>query len=255
MNGTRSKPIRYLINGLGFVVIAVLLNAGCVSLERKMLFHPTHYDSSNGLTPWKLDDEIIGYSRTVPQPKNIWLMLHGNAGQAADRRYAIPNFASDDSVFILEYPGFGLRSGTPSRKSINAAAEQAYQVLRKQFPANRICVASESIGSGAASYLGSVSNPPDKIVFIVPFDHLRNVAKEHVSTITVALLLRDDWDNIAAMATYQGAVDIFGAEADDIIPVAHARKLADSIPQANFFMIAGGHNDWSFGNKVKIRCD
>jgi hypothetical protein len=233
----------------------MLLNAGCASLERKMLFHPSHDNKRNGLAPWIVDNEVIGYSRMVAQPRNIWLMLHGNAGQAADRSYALANFADDDSVFILEYPGFGLRKGTPSRDSINAAAEQGFRALRKQYPSSRVCVVSESIGSGPASYLGGVSNPPDKLVMIVPFDHLRDVAKQHVSAITVALLLRDDWDNVAALATYQGAVDIFGAEADDIIPVAHARKLADSISQAKFFLISGGHNDWSVGGKVKIRCD
>lgn len=255
MNGMRSKPGRYLTLGFGLALLFILIIGGCGSLERKMLFHPTHDDVSNGLTPWILENKLIGYSRQVSQPKNIWLMLHGNGGQAAGHSYALPSFSSDDSVFILEYPGYGLREGTPSRKSFNAAAEQAYRALRKQFPDNHVCVAGQSIGSGVASYLSTLPIPPDKIVLIVPFDHLRDVAREHASTITVALLLSDDWDNVAMLSHYHGAIDIFGAQEDDMIPIAHAKRLADSIPQAKFFMIAGGHNDWSFGDKVKIRCE
>jgi hypothetical protein len=86
---------------------------GCSSIERKMLFFPTHGSGFFGLAPWTKDGEIIGFSRKVDAPKTVWLMLHGNGGQAADRIYAIPSFSSEDSVFILEY----LRGGARRRHS------------------------------------------------------------------------------------------------------------------------------------------
>ena len=233
----------------------LLLNVGCVSLQRKLLYYPSHHDATNGLTPWLVAGNLIGYAREVPQPKNIWLMIHGNGGQAADRAYAIHNFADDDSIYLLEYPGYGNRDGTPSMKSFNAAAAEAYLELRQRYPALPVCVVVESIGSGPSSYLATLPNPPNKIVLVVPFDTLALVAKEHAPAWLVSLVLRDRWDNVASLANYRGPVDIFGAEADDLIPVTHARALASTIPQARFTVIAGGHNDWSNGNQVQIRFD
>jgi pimeloyl-ACP methyl ester carboxylesterase len=231
----------------------LLLDAGCVTLQRKLLYFPTHHDETNGLAPWLKDGRLIGYAREVPHPKNVWLMMHGNGGQAADRAYAIHDFADDDSLYILEYPGYGLRTGTASRKSINAAATEAYLELRRRYPSLPVCVAGESIGSGAASFLATLPKAPDKIVLVVPFDKLSMVAREHAPAWLVRIVLRDNWDNIAALAGYRGPVDIFGAQMDTVIPVKHAQALAASIPQARFTLLAGGHNDWSRGDQVRIR--
>jgi len=197
--------------------------------------------------------EIIGYTRKVESPGNIWLMLHGNAGQASDRLYAVPSFSTEDSVFILEYPGYGNREGVPSKEAFNRAAKEAYLFLRETYPHIPVCVAGESIGSGPASSLSSLSPPPDKLVLIVPFDKLSLVAKDHFPSFVVSLILKDDWDNVAALSNYKGPVEIVGAEADTIIPVGHAKALAAAIPGSKLEIIGGGHNDWSYRGRVTIR--
>jgi uncharacterized protein len=241
---------------LGFLLIAVvlLLTLGCSScIQRKLLYFPSHRPDDNGLAPWTRNGEIIGYARTVESPMNVWLMIHGNAGQASDRAYALPSFSPDDSVFILEYPGYGMRKGVPSEKTINQAAQEAYLLLRDTYPKIPVCVVSESIGSGPACTLAAIARPPDKFVLIVPFDKLSLVAKDHFPSIVVSLLLRDNWDNVEALSHYKGPVDIFGAEADTVIPVAHAKALAAGVPTAKFTLIQGGHNGWSESGQVSIR--
>jgi len=66
-------------------------------------------------------------------------------------------------------------------------------------------------------------------------------------------MLRDAWDNVESMKHYTGPVDIFGADQDLIIPVAHARALARQIPGAQFIEITGGHDDWSMLAQVIIQ--
>jgi pimeloyl-ACP methyl ester carboxylesterase len=231
----------------------LLVSFGCATLERKLLFFPSHRPGDNGLEPWTNNGQVIGYSRKVESPKTVWLMTHGNGGQAADRVYALTSFAPEDSVFILEYPGYGLRSGTPARESINRSAKEAYLLLRKAHPGIPVCVAGESIGSGPACSLATLATPPDKLVLIVPFDKLSLVAKDHFPSLLVGLILADDWDNGGALSQYKGPVDIFGAEADTVIPVGHAKALAAGIPAAKFVLITGGHNDWSHESRVSIR--
>lgn len=222
-------------------------------IERQFLFYPTHRSDNNGLDPWTRNGEVIGYARKVESPKNVWLMLHGNGGQACDRVYALPHFSDEDSVFILEYPGYGTRKGTPSKRSFNRAARDAYVLLREAYPHLPVCVAAESIGSGPATCLGGLPVKPDKLVLIVPFDKLSAVAEDHFPAFLVRLFLRSNWDNVAALSNYKGPVDIFGAEGDDIIPVKHAKALADAVPGSKLTIITGGHNDWSYGERVKIR--
>ncbi len=226
---------------------------GCQALQRSALFYPTHHDGDGGLARWTNDGALLGFAREVPEPENVWLMLHGNGGQAADRVYALGAFSPRDSVFIMEYPGYGKREGKPSRDSFDAAALAAYQLLRTRFPARPVCVAAESIGSGPAASLGAAIQPPDKLVFIVPFDDLKSVGKDHMPYAPMSLLLAGSWNNVESLAKYHGPMDVFGAEKDQVIGVRHAQALAASRPQAKFHLLRGGHNDWSVQPEVAIR--
>jgi pimeloyl-ACP methyl ester carboxylesterase len=233
--------------------VFLLLATGCSTIERQLLYFPSHRPASGGLTPWTKDGAVIGYARQVEAPKNVWLMLHGNGGQASGRGYALPSFSPQDSVFILEYPGYGNRPGVPSRDAFNRAATEAYAFLRASYPRVPVCAAGESLGTGPASHLASLPSPPDKVVLIVAFDQLSLVAREHYPTLVVGLLLSDDWDNVAALSHYRGPVEIYGAAADTVIPVTHAKALAAAVPGAKFVLIDGGHNDWSRQDRVRIR--
>jgi len=239
-----------------FVIVAVLLAAllalGCHTIQRKALFFPSHDARNNGFTPWEHGGKTIGFAREVANPRNVWLFLHGNGGQAADRTYAMHAFADDDAVFILEYPGYGQREGTPSRRAIDAAARVGYADLRARFPGKPLCVAGESLGSGPASVLSREQPAPDKIVLVVPFDRITDVARDHVRWLPVGLLLMGTWDNIDALRGYSGPFEIFGAEKDEVIAVRHAQALAQSVPQAKFHLIAGGHG-WANGRDVTFR--
>jgi len=234
------------------IVFGAVLLLSCQSFVRSQLFYPTHATDDKGLARWMRDGTLIGFARPVTDPVNVWLLLHGNGGQAADRVYTFDRFSDRDAVYILEYPGYGSRPGTPSRKEFDAAALEGYQLLRAQFPGKPVCVVTESIGSGPGSTLARATPSPDKLVFIVPFDDLKSVAREHVPYLPTGLMLSGSWDNVEALAGYTGPVDVFGAERDTIIPVRHARRLAASLPQAKFQLIPGGHNDWSDQSQVRV---
>lgn len=234
-------------------IIGAALLPACESLTRGALFYPTHHDNDRGLARWLHEGSLLGFAREVPAPENVWLMLHGNGGQVADRAYALGRFSQQDSVFIMEYPGYGQRSGKPSRSSFDEAAREAYAVLRARFPGTPVCVVAESIGSGPAATLGALEMPPDKLVFIVPFNDLKSVARDHVSFVPVGLLLAGSWNNVEALANYHGPMDVFGASDDQVIHASHAQALAASRPQARFRLLKGGHNDWSVQPELLIR--
>ena len=247
---TATILLRAMVIAYGLLLVLV----GC--MQRRLLFFPSQQNSASlaagsGFTRWEIAGQYAGYARVVDRPGRVWLMLHGNGGQAAGRAYVLPFLAATDSVYVLEYPGYGDRPGKPSKTSINQAALQAYEALAAQFGRSRMCVLGESLGSGPAAYLGTVRNPPSRIVLMVPFDVLRKVAQEQYPFLPVRLLMLDQWNNNATLKQYKGRVDIWGARQDDVIPVAHARNLAASVPGSIYHAFAGNH-DWADGERIKL---
>lgn len=253
----RARPRRLFKRWLRIVAVPLALYLLLVTVvyfrQRSMLFFPAHNAApSTVLTPWSDGKRTIGYCREAPNAATVWLMMHGNAGQAADRDYVLSRMSDRDSLYVLEYPGYGLREGKPSMESMNRAASEAYQLLRTRNPNTAVCVLGESIGSGPACALAREKVPPDKIVLVVPFDSLVSVASERFFFLPVRLMLRDAWNNVETLRHYAGPVEIFGAANDAIIPIEHARALATKIPGAHFVAISGGHNDWSENKQLKI---
>lgn len=238
---------------------AVVLSLGAVGLtamtlgQRSFIYFPSHRIVSTELVPWRgADRDVWGYARPVESPRAVWLMLHGNAGQAADRGYAMKRTSANDAFYVLEYPGYGQRPGKPSRATIDLAAAEAYGWLRARYPGRPICVLGESLGSGPAASLARQPVPPDKIVLVVPFDTFAAVAARHMPYVPVRWLLRDRWDNLHALQGYRGQVEIFAARDDRIIPYEHAERLARSLPGARFTLLNGGHNDWSVQPNLRL---
>jgi pimeloyl-ACP methyl ester carboxylesterase len=231
--------------------VYVVCGALVFGLQRSLLYLPSHHAPSGALREWQVDGQTVGYCREVTHPRAIWMMTHGNAGQASERDYVLGSLPANASLYILEYPGYGQRAGSPSRDSINAAALLAYLSLRGLHPGTSICLLGESIGSGPACYLSSASPPPDKIVLVVPFDTLSSVAQDHMPVFPAGMMLRDRWNNIESLRGYRGPVEIYGAAEDTVIPIAHARRLAEAT-HARFTEIPMGHNDWSMTSRVRL---
>ena len=245
------KPVLRIV-----VILCVLYMVAGVTIyfrQRSMLFFPTHAALSTRLTPWSVGSRTIGFCREVSNAHTIWLMTHGNAGQAADRDYVLPRMSEQDSLYVLEYPGYGLREGSPSLESMNQAASEAYQLLRSRNPSTPVCVLGESIGSGPACALAREQVPLAKMVLVVPFDSLVHLASRKFPFLPIRLMLRDRWDNVESLREYDGPVEIYGAKDDAIIPIEHAKALAHALSKAHFTAIPGGHNDWSECGQVKIK--
>jgi len=246
----KNKPFLALAGG----VCAIYLSAVVLvySTQRSMLFFPSHEALASSLSAWKDGERTIGFCHEATKPRTIWLLAHGNAGQAAGRGYVLRCLAPEDSLYVLEYPGYGFREGAPSKKAMDDALLQAYTLLCSRNPGIPIGVIGESIGSGPACMLAQAKPAPVKIILFVPFDTLASVASEKMPFLPVGLMLRDAWDNRAALEHYDGPIDIFGAIDDSVIPFEHAKRLAASLPHSHFKAILGGHNDWRTSPGVMI---
>jgi pimeloyl-ACP methyl ester carboxylesterase len=176
-------------------------------------------------------------------PEGSVLIVHGNAGWAINRAYmAMPiHAAAALDVYILEYPGFGARAGSPGETSLLAAADEAFENLPENLPAY---VVSESLGTGVAAHLAQKypANVAGLALF-VPYDKLASVAENHVPFIPAYFLLWDRFDPAAWLKNYHGPIKVIVAGSDEIIPPILGQRLYDGYNGPKILqVIPGAHH-------------
>ena len=240
------------------VAVAYIFLCVCVcALQRKLLYFPTKIPADavvqagaeHGFVPWKNPaGQIIGWKiPATGTAAGSVLIVHGNAGCALDRDYLarpVHDAASVD-VFVLEYPGYGARDGSPSKKSFIAAAEEAFQLLPTNSPRY---VVSESIGAGVACELAK--NHPSEVAglaLLVPYHNLASVAQRQMWFLPAYFLLLDRFNPEECLRSYRGPVKFAVAGADEVIGPKSGLRLFESYAGPKELQVFPGahHNDVS----------
>lgn len=196
------------------------------------------------------DGNWLGWRQPSPGASRRVLVMHGNAGQALDRRYFTELFrglheSGPWEVTVLEYPGYGPRGGKPSEQALRDAALQAMDLLQAER-AGPVLLLGESLGSGVAAHVAA--GRPDTvagIVLVTPFASLGAVAQHHMPFLPVALLLRDRFDNLKLLADFEGPMVIVTGTDDTIVPepLALPLKTAHRGPLLHWSQPGAGHNN------------
>lgn len=239
-----------------------MLFAGC---ERSLIYYPANPPEeqlqrtarSQGLEPWRNDQgERIGWVARADSEgteRTAVIVFHGNAGHAANRAYYPQGFSAAAGelpwdIFILEYPGYGSRPGSPSESAIKKAARSAVDGLLEEGYSSLFLV-GESLGSGVASHLAA--ELPDRIrglLLVTPFTSLQDVARSHYPNFVVSMLLSERYDNVEALSRYEGPVAVLLAERDEVVPAELGRRLYESYEGPKKLWVQKGrtHNTLSF---------
>jgi pimeloyl-ACP methyl ester carboxylesterase len=247
---------RSFLRVLQLLVIAYLLVVlAALIFQRRLIYFPTKIPADviesvaaeHGFVPWKNPSgQIIGWKILASGASTgSVLIVHGNAGCALSRDYlAWPiHDAADMDVFVLEYPGYGARPGSPGKKSMDAAAEEAFQLLPTNSPRY---VVSESIGAGVACELAK--NHPAEIAglaLFVPYDNLAKVAQKQMPILPAYFLLLDRFNPADCLKSYHGPVKMIIAGADEVIGAASGQRLFDGYAGPKNLQVFPGahHND------------
>jgi pimeloyl-ACP methyl ester carboxylesterase len=238
-------------------VAYIFLCVCCFVLQRKLLFFPTKIPADaavqagaeHGFVPWKNPaGQIIGWKILASGASTgSVLIVHGNAGCAIERDYLAQPIhdAEPVDVFVLEYPGYGARDGSPSKASFVAAAEEAFQLLPTNLPRY---VVSESIGAGVACELAK--NHPSEVAgmaLLVPYHNLAAVAQRQMWFLPAYLLLLDRFNPEECLCSYHGPVKFVVAGADEVIGPKSGLRLHESYGGPKELQVFPGapHNDVS----------
>jgi hypothetical protein len=238
---------------LALAAYSVLSLIACVC-QRRLIYFPTKIPADavesaapeHGFAPWKNPDgRIIGWKIPASGPATgSVLIVHGNAGCALGRDYIaqpIHETAAVD-VFVLEYPGYGAREGSPSKTSLVAAAEEAFRLLPSGLPKY---VVSESIGAGVACQLAR--NHPSEVAglaLLAPYHNLASVAQRQMWFLPAYWFLLDRFNPAVDLKNYRGPVQFVVAGADEILGPETGRKLfAGYAGPKNLQVFPGAHHN------------
>ena len=224
-----------LLLPIGYLAICTLL----YFKQDRMVFIPTKGKEADldkratewAFEPWKnAQGERIGWQSREGDPQNVLLVFSGNGGQALNRVHyrEFTETAGDWKTYLLEYPGYGARSGVPSEASVNNAAAEAIDTLAS-VPGRTIWLLGESLGSGVAS--AAVAQRADKIaglVLVTPYNSLADAASSHYPWLPVKQLLRTRFDSVQNLSNYRGPVAFVVGKYDDVIPPKLSQALFDS---------------------------
>lgn len=230
------------------LVVAVLFAGACGALfafQRSLIYFPQPRSNQSGITLMTLQTSAgIALVSSRPSAGPDALIYFG--GNAEDVSQDMPDLASTfptDAIYLLNYPGYGGSSGSPSERAIFADALALFDRVHADHP--NILVVGRSLGNGVAVRLASV-RPVARLVLVTPFDSLGDVAAAHYPFLPVRWLLRDKFESWRYAPQVTAPTRIIVAGDDEIIPRSSTDRLRtrfkDGVESSYIVLPGAGHN-------------
>lgn len=203
---------------------------------------------------WDYEDVLLDVNgeRThgwfIPFPEAQWTVLfsHGNAGNIADRLESIHLLRLLGlSVLAYDYGGYGLSSGKPSEKRIEAdiKAMWDYLVNDKGIAPNGIIVFGRSLGGAAAGYLASVVKPA-AVILESTFCSIPDVVRDMPLGRFLEKGIRHRFPTLERITKITVPILIIHSPDDTVIPYKHGLTLFEHANDPKYFLeIRGDHNE------------
>jgi pimeloyl-ACP methyl ester carboxylesterase len=176
----------------------------------------------------------------LPAPAVIF--GHGNAELIDFWPQTLKNFNQMGiGLLLVEYPGYGRSSGTPSEQSIRHTFVAAYDALvsRKEVDPSRIVLFGRSLGGGAVCDL-ALQRPSAALILMSSFTSVSSMASKFL---VPKFLIRDPFNNLQTIQNYNGPVLVIHGRNDRIIPFTHGAKLHKAAKNSTLITYEAGHND------------
>jgi len=175
-------------------------------------------------------------------PRPAVIFAHGNAEIIDQWPERLKKFTElGIGVLLVEYPGYGRSTGSPSQKSITEAFVAAYDalILRKDVDPSEIILIGRSIGGGAACALAT-KRPSAMLILMSSFINTKTMASKYHAP---DFLVLDTFDNISTVKSYSGPVLIVHGKNDEVIHYGHGLTLFNAAKRGKMLTYNCGHND------------
>jgi uncharacterized protein len=185
----------------------------------------------------------------APDSTGYWLLIcHGNAGNLSEfgrpAHYAGLR-ALGLNLLAFDYRGYGESEGAPSEAGLYKDADAAYRYLREErgVASAKIVVFGHSLGSAVAVDLaGRV--PIAGLILEGALTSVLERGQELYPYIPVRWIGRSRYASIDKISRVRVPKLFLHARADDVIPLAHGRRVFEAALEPKTFVeLKGGHGD------------
>jgi fermentation-respiration switch protein FrsA (DUF1100 family) len=179
----------------------------------------------------------------------LWLLIsHGNAGNLSefDRPVHYAGLLGLGlNLLAFDYRGYGESEGSPSESGLYKDADAAYRYLRNDrgVPADRIIVFGHSLGSAVSVDLAS-RVPVGGLILEGALTSVVDRGQELYPYIPVRWIAGTRFASFEKISKITAPKLFLHAIGDEVIPLAHGRRLYQAAPPPKTFVeLQGGHGD------------
>jgi fermentation-respiration switch protein FrsA (DUF1100 family) len=189
-------------------------------------------------------ERIIVWHVPPREGRPVLLYFHGNGGSL---RYRVDRFgaltAHGEGLVALSYRGYGGSTGSPTEDGLIDDARAVYEFAVARYPADKLVLWGESLGSGVAIAL-AVERKVSRLVLEAPFLSAADIAAGAYPFIPVRWLMKDQFRSDLRVDKVTAPVLIVHGDRDRVVPIASGQALYRLITSPKRFVrIAGGGHE------------
>jgi uncharacterized protein len=197
------------------------------------------------------DDGLTLVAWVIPGERSTdpWLLIcHGNGGNISDagRPFHYAGLREVGlNLFAFDYRGYGESEGKPSEPGLYRDADAAYRYLRDSLRVapDRIVIFGHSLGSAVAVDLAA-RVPAASLILDGALTSVTDRGQELYPFMPVRWIAGSRYASIEKIGNLRLPKLFLHAERDEVIPIAHGRRLYEAAPPPKRFVaLAGGHGD------------
>jgi fermentation-respiration switch protein FrsA (DUF1100 family) len=228
------------MTGLKWLLIAVVAGYGAVLVlaymfQRALMYFPDTRRTPPAAAGFSQAEEVVLTSSDgekliawVVAPrgdKPVVLYFQGNGG-ALDLR--VPRFraltADGTGLVALCYRGYGGSTGRPSEAGLIRDALAAYDFATARYPARRLVLWGESLGTGVAVALAA-EREVGGLILDAPFTSIADVGAAAYPFVPVRWLIKDAFRSDLRIARVHAPIIVLHGERDRIVPIRFGERL------------------------------
>jgi fermentation-respiration switch protein FrsA (DUF1100 family) len=201
-------------------------------------------------------ERVIAWHVPPRNERPVVIYFQGNGGAPAWRAERFARIVADGTGLIaLSYRGYGGSTGRPSEAGLLRDAEATYVFATARYPAERLALYGESLGSGVAVALAA-EHKVGKVILEAPFTSAVDVGAAAYPFLPVRLLMRDTFRSDERIGKVTAPVLVLHGARDTVVPIAYGERLYALISSPKKFVRFpdGHHSDLdSHGAQAAVR--
>jgi fermentation-respiration switch protein FrsA (DUF1100 family) len=190
-------------------------------------------------------EKVIAWHLPPRGEKPVILYFHGNGGSL---RYRVERFRAltgdGTGLVALSYRGYGGSTGSPTEPGLLADAAAVYEFAAARYPAERIVLWGESLGTGVAIALAA-ERKVSRIVLEAPFTSAADIGARAYPFLPVRLLMKDQFRSDERIGKLNVPLLFLHGAFDRVVPLALGERLyaLANQPKRLVRFPRGDHND------------